>query len=245
MDNKEQFIEPLIRLIELNEDKSWLDAFLRLRTGGYLPSGGAGSLNDWGPSYSNNIKSSWYSNLYIILRLLFDNNKPVEELNELKLIKFRNNIKIIRCLNCNKSYQHPSVFESHIALDFYHKNFTELAKNESLLHLFIPELTYKSQKTKEFRYWLSRQYEANNIKIFNFINNKYICPHCGKENGKTEHDLYTLKNELADQKLFIREKQNANWDDFERIPAGNSILPKAGLKWWQKLFGSKQTSVLV
>ena len=239
MDNKEQYIEPLIRLVEMNEDKSWLDAFLNLRSEGYLPGGGAGSLNDWGPSYSNNIKSSWYSNLYKILRKLFDNNIPAEQFNELKLIKFRNNIRVIRCINCNKSYQHPSVFESCIALDFYHKNFTQLAKNKLLLNLFIPELTYENQKTKEFRNWLSGQYEANNIKIYDFVNNKYICPHCGKDHGETEHDLYILKDEVADQKLFEREKQNANWGDFERIPGGNNTLPKAGRSWWQKLFGSK------
>lgn len=239
MDNKEQYIEPLIRIIELNEDKSWLDAFLGLRTGGYLPGGGAGSLNDWGPSYSDKIKNSWYSNLYNILRQLFDNNLPAEQINELKLIKFKNNIRVIRCLNCNKSYQHPSVFESYIALDFYHRNFTQLAEKKLLLNLFNPELTFDNKKTKEFRNWLSRQYEFNNIKIYNFVNNKYICPHCSKDHGETEHDLYLIKDEIADQKLFQRQKQNANWDDFERIPAGNSTLPKAGRTWFNKLFGSE------
>ena len=222
MDNKEQYIKPLIKVIELNEDKSWLDAFLGLRTGGYLPGGGAGSLNDWGPSYLDKIKSSWYCNLYDILRQLFDDNLPAEQSKELKLIKFRNNIRVIRCLNCNKSYQHPSAFESYIALDFYYKNFIGLAENKFLLNLFIPELTYENQKTKDFRSWLFKQYEANNIKIYDFVNNKYICPHCGKAHGETEHDLYFIKIEGIDKMEFQQIKLNANWEDFERIPAGNS-----------------------
>lgn len=208
-----------------------------MRKGGCLPGGGAGSLNDWGPYYLDKIKSSWYSNLYTILRYLFDNNLQAEQINELKSIKFKNNIRIIRCLNCNKSYQHPSVFESYIALDFYHKNFIGLAENNLLMNLFILEHTYENQKTKEFRNWLKRQYEANNIKIYDFVNNKYICPHCEKEHGETEHDLYIIKNEELDNRAFQKIKQNANWNDFEKTPADNS-LPKAGWTWWQKLFGS-------
>jgi len=221
MDNKLQYIEPLIRLIELNEDKTWLDAFIDLRSGGYLPGGGAGSLNDWGPYYSDKIISSWYSNLYNILRHLFDNNLPAEQINEVKVIKFKNNIRVIRCLNCNKSYQHPSVFESYIALDFYNNNFAQLAENKLLLNLFIPELTYENQKTKEFRSWLSGQYEINKIKIYDFVNNNYICPHCSKADGETEHDLYLITDLEADKKLLQRQKQNANWDDFEKVTAGN------------------------
>ena len=80
MNNKEQYINPLIRLIEINEDKSWLECFIGLKTGGYLPGGGAGSLNDGGPSYSDKFKSSWYSNLYDLLRYLFDNNLPAEQI---------------------------------------------------------------------------------------------------------------------------------------------------------------------
>jgi transcription elongation factor Elf1 len=239
MDNKKLYIEPLIKLIELNEDKSWLDAFLGLRTGGYLPGGGAGSLNDWGPCYSDKVKSSWYSNLYIILRHLFDNNLQAEQISEFKSVKFRNNIRVIRCLNCNKSYQHPSVFESHIALDFFNNNFIELAENQKLLNLFIPEKTYENQKTIDFKNWLTGQYESNNIKIYDFVNNKYICPHCGKEHGETEYDLYIIKNEGVDNMVFQQIKQNANWEDFEKIPAGNNTLPKAGRSWWQKLLSSE------
>jgi hypothetical protein len=221
MDNKLQYIEPLIRLIELNEDKTWLDAFTDLRAGGYLPGGGAGSLNDWGPYYSDKIKCSWYSNLYNILRHLFDNNLPAEQINEVKLIKFKNNIRVIRCLNCNKSYQHPSVFESYISLAFYNNNFTQLAEHQLLLNLFIPELTYENQKTKEFRNWLSGQYEINKIKIYDFVINNYICPHCSIADGETAHDLYSIIDLEADKKLLQRQKQNANWNDFERVTAGN------------------------
>ncbi|MCO5269434.1 MAG: hypothetical protein M9897_11150 [Brumimicrobium sp.] len=186
-----------------------------------MPGGGAGSLNDWRPSYSDKIKNAWYSELYDILRYLFDNNLQAEHINEVKSIRLNNNIEVIRCLNCNKSYQHPKKFESHIALDFYRKNFIELAEKGMLLNLFIPELTYENQKVKDYRNWLNEQYQVNNIKIYDFVNNKYICPHCGKDHGETEHDLFLVENERIDKMEFQRIKLNADWEDFERIPADN------------------------
>jgi hypothetical protein len=219
MNHKEQYIEPLIRLIETNEDKSWLPDFLGLRNGGRLPGGGAGSLNDWAPVYTDKTISSWYSTLYQILRYLFDNNLSADQVDSFRALKFRNNIRVIRCLNCNKSYQHPWIFESYVALEFYHKNFISLANNHSLLKLFIPELTYGSEKTYEYRIWLTEQYEMNNIKIYDFVVEKYVCPHCGTGHSETVHDLYLIKKDGTDQKVFQRQKQNANWDDFEKLPA--------------------------
>ena len=208
--NREQYIEPLIKLIEINNDKYWLQAFLDLRKGRILPGGGAGSLNDWGPSYSNEIEDSWYSNLYGILKQFFERNLPAEQIYCDKGVRLDYNIKIIRCLNCNKSYQHPKIFESHIATDFYLKNFVNFANNKDLLNLLNPELTYKSLTVTEYRNWLKEQYEINDIKIYDFVNGKYICPHCGQDHFKTEHDLYVVKNEM-----FQIQKQNASWEDFE------------------------------
>ena len=214
MKNNEQYIEPLIKIVELNADKYWLPAFLNLRTGGYLPGGGAGSLNDWGPSYiyPDPIKNVWYKDLYFILRYFYDNNLPAEQISIYR--KFNNNIMVLRCLNCNNRYQHPNVFESHISTDFYRKNFVNLVKSNSLFDLFNPELTYKSSAINEYRSWLKGQYEANNIKIHDFLNKYFdsICPHCGKCNHReTEHDLYGIKD-----KIFQLQKQNAHWKDFER-----------------------------
>ena len=216
MNNNEQYIEPLIKLIEINEDKHWLPVFLGLRiTSQRLLVGGAGSLNDWGPSYSDKIEHSWYSNLYDIVIQLYDRNLSAEQIYCNKGIKFNNNIRIIRCSNCNKSYQHPSSFESHISLDFYCKNFVNLANGKQLLNLFNPELTYKSLAVNEYRNWLKREYEVNDIKIHDFVNGKYICPHCGKDHSETEHDLYIVKYG-GTNKIFQRQKQNAKWEDFER-----------------------------
>ena len=216
MTNKELYIEPLIKLVEINEDKYWLETFYSLRIGRYLPGGGAGSLNDWGPRYSDKIKSSWYSNLYNILRHLFDNNLSAEQISSIKSVQSRNNLRIIRCLNCNKNYQHPSVFETHISLDFYYKNFVQFVKNKSLLNLFIPEQTFEKSETVKYRNWLTEQYAKKSIKIYDFIAGNYICPHCGKPHQATEHDLYTVNYESEGQKILQLEKQNAGWEDFEK-----------------------------
>lgn len=217
MNNKEQYIEPLIKLIELNNDKTWLQTFLDLRQDAHLPGGGAGSLNDWGPYYSDKFEKAWYPELYKILRYLFDNNLPSEQLKNFDLIHLRNNIRIIRCLHCNKSYQHPSVFESLISLNFYAQHFTAFADSKSLLDLFISDLTINNQKTKEFRRWLHQQYELNDIKVYDFVNNNYICPHCFKAHAKTIHDLYIISELQSGEKEFRCKKSNAEWGDFEKV----------------------------
>ncbi|MCX6180418.1 MAG: hypothetical protein NT150_00630 [Bacteroidetes bacterium] len=214
MNNKSQYIEPLIKLIELNNDKEWLSTFIDLRTGGSLPGGGAGSLNDWGPSYSDKTQNTWYNILYDILRYLFDNDLSAEEITSFKSIKSRNKVRIIRCLNCNNSYQHPSSFEECTALHYYNENFLAFAKESQLLNLFKPELTYNHEKTNDFKNWLSKEYDLNDIKIYDFVSGKYICPHCTKDHAETEHDLYLIQKSEG-QKMFKRVKQNAHWNDFE------------------------------
>lgn len=216
MSHRTQYIEPLIRLIEINEDPTWLSSFQGLRSGGFLPGGGAGSLNDWGPYFADQIKSDWYSILYDILRHLFDNDLPPKNIDTYKAIRLRNNIQIIRCLSCNKSYQHPSSFERHIALEYFLKNFKNLADRQLLLNLFIPEMTYNSLDVSKYRNWLTGQYAFNSIQIYDFVTAKYICPHCHKVHAATEHDLYIV-NYAVEHSTFQLVKQNADWNDFETI----------------------------
>jgi hypothetical protein len=217
MKHKDTYIETLIQLIELNEDKTWLDYFLALRTGACLPGGGAASLNDWKPFYRDTITNAWLSNLYDILRHIFDNNLGDTDVYEYKFIKFNNNIRIIRCLHCHKSYQHPFIFESHLALRYYKNNFVRFAENKQLINLLIPIWTYENEQAKQYRNWLSEQYEQNHIQVYDFVANQYRCTHCGQVGTDTEHDLYTIKGEKINQKIFQRQKQNANWQDFEKI----------------------------
>jgi hypothetical protein len=192
MNDRTQQIETLIKLIELNEDDTWLETFRSLRTGGYLPGGGAGSLNDWGPIYSGKFEAVWYGKLYDILRYLFDGELTSEGLCDFNPIKFRNNIQIIRCLDCNGSYQHPSVFESHIALDFYEQNLPVFTANERLIEILTPQKSFESEAVFEYRTSLERQYQPKNIKIYDFVLANYVCPHCGKISFEIAHDLYLI-----------------------------------------------------
>lgn len=216
MNEKQQYIETLIELIETNQDKTWLSYFIELRYGSFLPGGGAGSLNDWAPTYSNEKQNVWYSNLYEILRFLFDNKLTAKQIDSFKAIKFKNNIRIIRCLFCNKSYQHPNVFESHISLDFYHKKFVTFVENNKLQKILIPEISYNNEETNNYRIWLEEQYQLCDIKIYDFVANQYFCPHCNTQHAEFEHDLYIVKNETDDLRSFCLQKQNADWDDFEK-----------------------------
>ncbi len=192
MDERNQLIETLIKLVELNNDPTWLDDFLSLRTGGYLPGGGAGSLNDWGPYYSEFPLSVWYSKLYQILRHLFDDNLSADELANYEPVKNRNNTRVIRCLNCSGSYQHPSIFENNIALDFYSRNLPGFIKRGQLVEILMPENSFSNPQTNEYRPWLKSQYQLQNIVIYDFVAAKYACPHCEKANCETAHDLYEI-----------------------------------------------------
>jgi len=209
------YVEPLIKLIELNDDPTWLTAFRGLRAGGSLPGGGAGSLNDWGPYYTNKTQQVWYSILYDILRFLFDNNLTPDKVHSFKPLIVKNNIQILRCTNCNNSYQHPSSFERHISLDFFEKNFVTFSKQNNLLELITPKLTYEHFSTIDYRQWLENKYKSFGIKIYDFVNAKYICPHCAADHVPTESDLYLVNRNFFGQKTFNRQKQNATWADFE------------------------------
>jgi hypothetical protein len=192
---KEIYIELLIKLIELNEDKSWLKTFYDLRKGASLPGGGAGSLNDWGPVYIDEMKHTWFSNLYNILRHLIDNNLLAEQLVDYSLVKFNNQLRMIKCRNCNKGYQHPSVFESHIAINFYGNHFIHFDSSDSLLDLLIPEFTFMNVETIQYRAWLFNQYELNEIKVYDFVAHNYTCPHCLCNNISMNSVNYLIKND--------------------------------------------------
>lgn len=215
MKYKSQYIEALITLIEINRDKTWLQAFKALRTGSSLPGGGAGSLNDWGPSFVGKTEDSWYTELYNVLRFLFDNHLSSNELSNYKSVKLKDKIRIIRCTNCNKNYQHPSSFESHVALTFFKRNFSQLVIDNRLIDLIKPELSFQAKQAIDYRNWLKSEYERNDIKLYDFVASKYICPHCQKSHAETEHDLYTIKKNLLGKLKFTLTKQNAGWQDFE------------------------------
>lgn len=209
------YVETLIKLVEYNNDSTWLTTFKSLRAGGSLPGGGAGSLNDWGPYYTDKTQSAWYPILYDILRFLFDQNTTPDQIYLFKLIKQKDNIRILRCSKCNNAYQHPAVFERHISLDFYQRNFKNYADQNNLSELLAPENSYQHPLTIDYRNWLMMQYDDRGIKIYDFVSNKYICPHCTAEHVPTEEDLYIVNYNSLGIKNFYRQLQNATWTDFE------------------------------
>jgi hypothetical protein len=212
---RHQYFELLIKLIQANLDQSWLSYFLRLRGGGKLPGGGAGSLNDWGPSYGDFMTQVWYGKIYEVTKYLFHQDLEPNQVNTHQSIKFRDNIRIIRCLNCNKSYQHPSSFESHFALDFVGHHFAMFTDSGRLIEILDPSQTFSSNGVIEYRSWLLNEYLNNDIKVYDFVLENYVCPYCGKQNSDFEHDLYKITKSPSGDKVFKRLKQNASWSDFK------------------------------
>src|SRR5215467_4887420 len=88
-----QYIELLIKLVQTNRDHTWLPYFLKLRNGGQLPGGGAGSLNDWGPSYTDSKAEVWFGKIYKVTKYFFDQQLEPNKIDTYDSIKFRNNIQ--------------------------------------------------------------------------------------------------------------------------------------------------------
>lgn len=216
MDLKTQYRETLIKLIELNVDHYWLQCFYDMRNGNLLPGGGAGSLNDWGPSYSNKFENIWFNLLYNIVRYLDDFQYIPFEIKKYADIKYRNNLAILRCKTCNQKYIHPDIFERYVALNFYSENIINLTEKGNLLEILRPINSYFSKDAINFRTKLKEEFIKNKINIYNFIENKYLCSGCGNESIYTESDLFIIIQNKSSLSIGLK-KQNAQWSDFEIV----------------------------
>lgn len=203
------YIETLIKLIELNSDHEWLEYFRNLRTGGSLPGGGAGSLNDWEPSYNETKTDAWYGQLYDIIRVLFDNNAIPDQIDQLTKSDDKNQIRVIRCLRCEQSYQHPGIFEQHLATRYYHNNLVFFAKGHRLTDILKPELSFNSKPVLEYRKWLLEQYAMHHITVYDFVFAGYICPHCNYVDPETKHDIYHIVSTNSEDIKVRIERTNS------------------------------------
>lgn len=213
------YIEPLIQLIELNSDPAWLNTFYDLRKGFGLPGGGAGSLNDWGPSYRHPVEQNWYTHLYQMLRYLYDRDLPPEALDKFKTIEFRSNVRVLRCVGCQQRYQHPALFETPLALGFYANQIPFFQQSGILVEITRPEKTFFAPMTEAWRTWLVEQYKQNQIVSFDFVAAGHRCPNC-KQQAQTEHDLFFVRFPADLPAQFQLVKSNASWNDFEQHYAG-------------------------
>ncbi|WP_290699263.1 hypothetical protein [Lacinutrix sp.] len=160
----------------MNNDKQWLKHFHNLKLGWNLPGGGMGSINDWSPSYDNEIEYAWFNLLYrITYRLLTEKLEP-EFIKKDYSIEHRNEVSILQCSNCNQKFQHPRIFEDHIATFFYLKNFSKFLEKEMLKDFTNPNFSYKNFEAIELRDSLKYEYEKNEIILFDFQKHKRICP---------------------------------------------------------------------
>lgn len=215
MMDREQYVETLIKLIELNRDQSWTSTFRGLRKGGSLPGGGQGSLNDWGPSYIDEFRDVWYRDLYEILRFLFDDKLSPESLRDDKRLANNDKLHILRCAYCNGRYQHPSIFESHIAKKFYNERFAEFYNSKKLVDILIPSLSYESPSIKLYRDGMKKEYQRLGIKIYDFVRGKYICGHCSlRDSGSHFSDLYMVEKTHFGEIKINHIKDNPPYNEF-------------------------------
>ena len=198
---KEQYSELLIELVEKNEDKQWLVYFHNLRLGHDLPGGGMGSLNDWGPSYKNDLEHAWFNLLYRITHKLLTEKLESEFIKNDYSIKHRNEVNILKCPNCGQKFQHPRIFEDQIATFYYFKNFSKFVEQNRLTDFTNPNFSFKNLEAVELRQSLESEYATNDIILFDFIKHKYICSKCDK---KMEFDHIDFKIKEKENKLELK-----------------------------------------
>lgn len=149
------------------------------------------------------------------MRYLFDNSLGANDIRGFSPIKLKDNIRIIRCICCGESYQHPSGFETHIALDFYEKRLPEHTKNQQLIEILERNRSFESPEVNAYRIRLADLYKSSDISIYDFVSAKYVCPQCKKAGCDTEHDLYNLTTDASGKPRMVLIKRNAVWEDFE------------------------------
>jgi len=201
---RKEYASLLTELVELNEDKQWIEYFHNLKLGQDLPGGGMGSLNDWSPSYSDDREYAWFNLLYRITHWLLTEKKEPDFLAENYSIKHRNEVNILRCSNCSQKFQHPRIFEDHIATFYYLRNFSKFVNQKRLKDLTNPNFSYKNIEAIKLRESLESDYRKNEIILFDFRKNKRICPKC-----KTKMEVKHLDYEILERegKLELIEKK--------------------------------------
>ena len=200
-----QYQEGLITLVEKNQDKNWMPAFIDMRNGGFLPQGGAGSLNDWGPIYLDIYQSSWYNCLYDILMELYRKRLTPAHINEHRTIKNRHTSEILMCSNCQQKFQHPNIFERLIATEHLAEHLEDLISSLSIESIFKPSNSFESDYANKYRASLNQAYKKEGILLYNFVKNKYKCPTCQQKMDLT-HIKYGIKRNLFNGKTKLNKK---------------------------------------
>jgi len=188
---RNEYASLLTELVEMNDDKQWIECFYNLKLGQDLPGGGMGSLNDWSPSYRDDTEYAWFNLLYRMTHNLLTNKNEPEFIKDDFSIKHKNEINILKCTNCNQKFQHPRIFEDHLATFYFLRNFTKFVKQKRLKDFSNPNFSYKNIEAIELRNNLESEYIKNDIILFDFLKNKHICPKC-EQKMEIEHLDYKL-----------------------------------------------------
>ncbi len=192
---RKEYASLLTELVELNEDKQWIEYFYNLKLGQDLPGGGMGSLNDWSPSYPDVKEYAWFNLLYGITHNLLTQKKEAEFIKDDFSIEHRNEVNILNCEHCNQKFQHPSIFENHIATFYYLRKFSKFVEQKRLVDFTNSNFSYNNIEAIELRESLESEYEKNDIILFDFIKQNHMCPKCNKKMDIEHTDYKLIENE--------------------------------------------------
>ncbi len=170
-----------------------------------LVGGGAGSLNDWSPTYLSMEENAWYGEVYHLLfnfyiKAAWQNRKGdkylVTLLQSLKLEK----VKYLNCISCNACNHHFTVsatFERFLALYMLKKHLIKTDKK--LVDWLTKEASIFSTSTKYFRKLLNESLVRRKIQIHPFESN---CVQCSAERNYTR---YRISVKYSDGSFSLRK----------------------------------------
>ncbi len=117
-------------------------------------------------------------------------------------IKHKNEVNILKCTNCNQKFQHPRIFEDHIATFYFLRNFTTFVEQKRLKDFSNPNFSCKNIEATELRNNLKSEYDKYDIILFDFLKNNDICPKCDQimEIEHLDFKLIERKNKLEMKK---------------------------------------------
>lgn len=211
MKYNEEYIETLIKTVELNTDQTWTGAFHQLRENKNLPGGGMGSLNDWSPSYNSIGENAWYRLIYYLIKewyipkalkehyeffnyqknpdqIKYENDiKYSIELIENERLQMYKEIDVLECENCKTKFCSEYTFEITTAKRTF---LLQAIKNKTQIsNLTLPENGFKSIVANQIRTKLTELLSSNNVETLNKIR---PCNKCKSEEMK----LIKLKTKI-------------------------------------------------
>jgi len=138
-----------------------------------------------------------------------------------------------RCRHCGHSRIDKSNIEEYLATEFFPKLFVDFIKQDKLIEILDLKSIVELEQIVDKRSVIEKLIQSANITLTSGNEWLWTCPECESKN------VCVYRWQTTDNKTKLIESKDNLKMERKEMPVYNSTLPKAGRKWWQKLFGSE------